>query len=889
MQGLRADAQTEEDAMSEEVTTPGERTAQSRLRRLALSLLAGGGATAATLAGPLSGAVAADPRIVPPSSGVGATSGTASTSSESSSSSAQQSSSTSAETTSVATTSVEGTVSASQTSASSTTGAAAGEGARAPATTTTSRTRRQGEGGASQGREGRPSRRPPRVRVRRRARPQQGSGGTRSLHPRPSSNSAGSAHGSGNVAPAPQVVAPHTNLLAALTKGVAVSAQSIDLFYQVPPFLLPIYQAAAVQYGVPWEVLAAINEVETDYGNDLSVSSAGAIGWMQFMPATWLQYGVDALNAGYADPYNPVDAIFAAARYLAAAGAAKNLRTAVFAYNHSEEYVESVLLRARLLASYPPAAVATLTGLSEGVAPLRGAHLIPASLNSAAFGTPQQSNGAGSPTAGAAPAPAPAARAATSRSQGAGGGLNQSSPLPQPGQLVELEGDPGAPVVASQSGRIIAIGQAQPFGRYLVLEDVYGDIFTYAGLGSIAPRYRLNRGEEGSAPTSAQVGASTAQSTGAPQGPASAGSQPPVTLKVHGAPHAAAALGATEAEEAPGSSSGTGKVLLYARPRNPDARAVEARLRSRAAIAGGWQPLRVGSVVTQGTVLGAAAPSANPGGGTLLRFAVRPAGDSAAVNPEPILQNWDQLQRALHPQGARGGAGLLGSTADAVFLLSPSQLERAVLSEPGIALPACARADIAAGRADARVLATLLFLSRSGLRPTVAALRCGSAQFLGAGASEVVRQGIGVDISQLNGTPVAEHQGAGTVTDLAIRTLLTLQGRFAPARIISLMRYPGAPSTRAQASHAGYIEVDFAPSVFSARASTSGTVAHSAGPGPTAPSPLAASLGIKSAVVLSASQWSKLIERIASIQQPQVPVRRSSAALPDRTGSTGKR
>ena len=95
-----------------------------------------------------------------------------------------------------------------------------------------------------------------------------------------------------------------------------------------------------MQYGVPWQVLAAINEIETDFGTDLSVSSAGAVGWMQFMPATWLQYGVDALDAGYADPYNPVDAIFAAARYLRAAGASSNLKAAILAYNHSEEYVE---------------------------------------------------------------------------------------------------------------------------------------------------------------------------------------------------------------------------------------------------------------------------------------------------------------------------------------------------------------------------------------------------------------------------------------------------------------------------------------------------------------------------------------------------------------------
>ena len=117
-------------------------------------------------------------------------------------------------------------------------------------------------------------------------------------------------------------------------------------FYRIPLFLLPIYKAAASQYGVPWQILAAVNEIETDYGTDLSVSSAGAVGWMQFMPATWLQYGVDAINAGYADPYNPVDAIFAAARYLRAAGAASNLTAAILAYNHSQEYVSSVLLRA---------------------------------------------------------------------------------------------------------------------------------------------------------------------------------------------------------------------------------------------------------------------------------------------------------------------------------------------------------------------------------------------------------------------------------------------------------------------------------------------------------------------------------------------------------------
>ena len=60
----------------------------------------------------------------------------------------------------------------------------------------------------------------------------------------------------------------------------------IDKF-RIPPFLLPVYQAAGIEYGVRWEVLAAINEIETDYGRNLNVSTAGALGWMQFMPPTW--------------------------------------------------------------------------------------------------------------------------------------------------------------------------------------------------------------------------------------------------------------------------------------------------------------------------------------------------------------------------------------------------------------------------------------------------------------------------------------------------------------------------------------------------------------------------------------------------------------------------
>ncbi len=91
----------------------------------------------------------------------------------------------------------------------------------------------------------------------------------------------------------PTVQNPTTSIATPGAAPIGVPNFFIDKF-RIPPFLLPIYQAAGIEYGVRWEILAAINEIETDYGRNLNVSSAGALGWMQFMPATWKAYGVDA-------------------------------------------------------------------------------------------------------------------------------------------------------------------------------------------------------------------------------------------------------------------------------------------------------------------------------------------------------------------------------------------------------------------------------------------------------------------------------------------------------------------------------------------------------------------------------------------------------------------
>jgi hypothetical protein len=135
----------------------------------------------------------------------------------------------------------------------------------------------------------------------------------------------------------------------------------------IPAYLGPIYQAAAQAYDLgpagP-SILAAINEIESGFGQNMGPSSAGAVGWMQFMPSTWAEYGVDADHDGTKDPNNPNDAIFAAARYLRAAGMPADPEGAVFAYNHADWYVAEVMARA-----------ACFSGIGNGA--LGGLSLIP--------------------------------------------------------------------------------------------------------------------------------------------------------------------------------------------------------------------------------------------------------------------------------------------------------------------------------------------------------------------------------------------------------------------------------------------------------------------------------------------------------------------------------
>jgi murein DD-endopeptidase MepM/ murein hydrolase activator NlpD len=163
----------------------------------------------------------------------------------------------------------------------------------------------------------------------------------------------------------------------------APGSVSVPVSFTTPPAtpeqlplsaLSELWHSAGAAYGVPWQVLAAINKVESNFGQNMGPSSAGAIGWMQFMPDTWLRWGLDANADGVADPWNAADAIYAAARYLAASGGQSDIAQAVFSYNHADWYVNEVLQLANTYGQGGPTEPADLQALQQALDDAR--HLV---------------------------------------------------------------------------------------------------------------------------------------------------------------------------------------------------------------------------------------------------------------------------------------------------------------------------------------------------------------------------------------------------------------------------------------------------------------------------------------------------------------------------------
>jgi membrane-bound lytic murein transglycosylase B len=106
------------------------------------------------------------------------------------------------------------------------------------------------------------------------------------------------------------------------------------------------WRAAEAESGVPWTVLAAVHLVETRFGRLRAVSTAGAMGPMQFIPETWARFG-------QGDVHDLTDAVRAAGRHLAAHGAARDLRRALWHYNPSDAYVNAVVAFHEQIAADP--------------------------------------------------------------------------------------------------------------------------------------------------------------------------------------------------------------------------------------------------------------------------------------------------------------------------------------------------------------------------------------------------------------------------------------------------------------------------------------------------------------------------------------------------------
>ncbi|HYQ79673.1 MAG TPA: lytic murein transglycosylase [Solirubrobacterales bacterium] len=550
--------------------------------------------------------------------------------------------------------------------------------------------------------------------------------------PAPDAGDGGSQYSAGG---APTAGNPTTTIAPFGPAPIGVPNFVIDSF-EIPPFLLPIYQACGTEYGIPWEVLASINKIESGFGTNLNVSSAGAVGWMQFLPSSWETFGLDANGDGRKDPYNPVDAICAAAHYLKLAGGNDDLYQAIFAYNHADWYVQEVLLYARAYGRLPSDLVGSLTGLTEG------AHFPIA--------------------ADARYADDIAAREALKKGEspdyGNAAEVISSSPTPRGINIFSKE---GAPVVAVNDGVIRKLGHSARLGDFVVLEDTYGNSYTYAELGNLVRDKRLvvmPTGQEKRVPVESQN----------------------LRPRLRALP------------ERTGSE------------RETATHAVEA-----AVAASGQGSLKVGAKVIAGTVL-ARVGAGEEGIDPHINFSIRPAGKGAPrIDPKPILDGWKLLE-ATAIYRAKGKSPFAKLSGAGVLLLSKEALVKRVLADNSLDIYECGREDIASGRIDRRILAMLEYLSTSGYKLTITSLQCGHGLLTTSGNVSEHSTGTAVDIAVINGIPVTGHQGPGTPTDELIHEVLRLQGTMHPHQVISLEDLPGETSF-AMADHYDHVHVGYHP------------------------------------------------------------------------------
>ncbi|MDP9136025.1 MAG: M23 family metallopeptidase, partial [Actinomycetota bacterium] len=353
-------------------------------------------------------------------------------------------------------------------------------------------------------------------------------------------------------------------------------------------------------------------------------------------------------------------------------------------------YVDSVMLRARLISGVPADLVGSLTGLTEGRFPV-----------------------------------AARARYADDR----------------------LYARAGSPVVAVNDGIVKRVGHSDRDGHEIAIQDVYGNRYSYSGLGAIASRSGISEGVQ--------------------------------------------------------SATGRlvfGKERLHAHPRM--ARRSERRLKVGSRVIGGTILGRVGRVdADKAAHLDFAIRPAGKGA---------PSIDPKPILDGWKLLEATAIYRAAGRNVLYGRDAKVGSLSIGQILLLPKPLlEKRVLADERIEIYAGGRSDVQSGQIDRRVLASLAYLAESGLRPTVTSMKSGHSYLTASGNVSHHSSGNATDVAQINGVPVFGHQEPGGVTDQVVRRLMRLQGTMRPDQVISLLDY--GQNTVAMGDHADHIHIGFQP------------------------------------------------------------------------------
>lgn len=745
-------------------------------------------------------------------------------------------------------------------------------------------------------------------------------------------NDGGDGNGDGTPAREPAFVEQDPTLSGGVspdtTGGDALKLEGMEVpnfvinNFEIPPFLLPIYQACGSEYGVPWQVLASINRAETTFGTNLGDSTAGAMGWMMFMPASWAEWGVDANGDKVKDPYNPVDAICAAGNYLQDFGYAEDPYEAIFAYNHADWYVQLILKYAKVYSSIPPEVISSLTGLTEG----------------ARFPIAAESTYEG--------------QVSTAQAQQKGGGGPQDISSSASRTSIAINAEGGAPVIAVNDGVITGIDQET---GTVVLEDVYGNSYSYAGLGSVASVHPVPRNEDSEGVPKSVEDAPQNSSDDVVQNPSlemgtakaterpSQGQQPVPQVKDEGKKPSDAeisevlvdpdAAAQAAADQAAGAAATTADGTVPEEPMDvaDDRRAEQEDLTAQAEASrrmmntedmrgrtyanplrlvnhkratiegqstrvvspvssslGGvdgkpgdyviydgskagifrfkpgtveLQTLEKGSRVIAGTVLG----RLGDGSTSSINFSIKPGGEETPqIDPKPFLDGWRLLAETniYNAQGKDRFADRLG--VGGVLLLSKSALQKRVLADPNITVDECDRQYIAHGVIDRRLLAALAFASERGYTLLITSMYCGrEVSITTSGNISNHSRAMAADIAAINGEVVTSAtQGPGSNTDRLAREFLSLQGIMAPDEVITLMQYPQAAGF-AMGDHDDHLHLGYSPTVGS---DTPGGSVESA---------------------LGAEQWQQLTERLGQISNPDVPTAPSDDSLPAEKSDKG--